>query len=193
MKIDELPRMAVLGYLEVTRLPLTAAERALGKAEGNWAPTIVVDRFQARVKEIAGTVLRDETLLADAKLQNASLDERLRASIAEDTADRVRAEADANLVKEQKAAQAAKREVAKRDDLREQIVEDQADAKRAAVRETAAKQQKVVAKRATSAKRESLADESKALNDQRAAAEAKAEVLDLEDKLNEVKAARKSG
>jgi hypothetical protein len=93
MRPKELSRKAVLGSLEITRLPLTAAERALGKTERNWAPTIIVDRFQARVKEIAGTVLRDETLRADAKLQNAALDERLRASIAEDTADRVRAEA----------------------------------------------------------------------------------------------------
>jgi hypothetical protein len=191
--IDEIARKAVLTYLEASRLPLTAAERVLGKTEGTWPVTIVADRLQARVKEYAGTVLRDDTLVADAKLQHSALDERIRAAEAEAEAERIRANADANLVKEQKAAQEAKRTVAKRDDQREQVIEQQADAKKAAVREASAKQQKVVAQRAKSVKRETLAEESKALNDQRAAAEAKAEVLDLEDKLNEVKAARKSG
>ena len=44
MKLDELPRKAVLGYLELARYPLTAAERALGKTEGTWAPTLAADR-----------------------------------------------------------------------------------------------------------------------------------------------------
>jgi len=202
MKIDELPRKAVLGYLELTRLPLTATERALGKTEGTWAPTIAVDRLQARVKEMAGTALRDDTLLADARLQNAALDERLRAAKEEARAEQIRRAADARLANEKKAAGAAERQVKARADQREQAVEQAAEAKERAVREKAAEkkaaarrveqaQKEALEQRETVAKREELEQESKALNDQRAAAEAKAEVLDLEDKLNEVKAARK--
>ena len=202
MKIDELPRKAVLGYLELTRLPLTATERALGKTEGTWPPTIAVDRLQARVKEMAGTALRDDTLLADARLQYAALDERLRAAEEEARAEQIRRSADARLENERKAADAAEREVKARAEQREDAVEKAAEAKERQVREKAAEkkavarkveqaQQDALEQRETVAKREGLQKESKALNDQRAAAEAKAEVLELEDKLNEVKAARK--
>jgi hypothetical protein len=202
MKIEELPRNAVLGSLELTRLPLTAAERALHKTEGTWAPTIAADRLQARVKEVAGSVLRDERLLADARLQNAALDERLRAADAEAEAERIRRTADERLAQERRAAEEAKRAVAQRDQQREQTVEAQVEAKERRVQQKAAEkkatarkitsaQEEALEQRETAAKRQSLAKESKALNDQRAAAEAKAEVLHLEDKLNDVKTARK--
>jgi hypothetical protein len=193
MKLDELPRKAVLGYLELARFPLTAAERALGKTEGTWAPTLAADRFQARVKETAGRLLRDDVLVADAKLQTSALDERITAAQADAEAERIRQQADAQLRKEQRAAAEAKREVARRDELRERAVETQAQNEKAAVRATAANREKVVAQKAKVAKKASLAKEQKALNDERAAVEAKAEVLELEDKLNAVKAARKSG
>ena len=204
MKIEELPRKAVLGYLELTRLPLTAAERALKRTEGTWAPTIAADRLQAKVKGAVGSFLKDETLVADARLQTAALDERIRAATKEAEAERIRRDADKRLAKEQRAAQEAKREVAKRDELREDAIDAQVAAKERKVAEkTAAKkttarkiataQENALEQRETAAKREQLAKEQKALNDERAATEAKAEVLDLEDKLNEVKAARKSG
>jgi len=202
MKIDELPRKAVLGYLEVTRLPLTAVERALGKTEGTWKPTIAVDRLQAQVKRLAGTALRDDTLVADARLQDAALDERLRAVEEEARAQTIRRTADERLKQERKAADEATRQVAKRAEAREKAVEADVEAKERRVREQAAAkkatarkiehaQEEALEQRETIAKREGLTKEAKALNDQRAAAEAKAEVLDLEDKLNEVKEARK--
>ena len=204
MKIDELLRKALLGYLELTRLPLTATERALKRTEGTWGPTIAADRLQARLKEAAGSLLKDETLLADARMQTAALDERMRAAKAKAEAERIRRQADAKLAQDQRAVQAAKRDVAKRDEQREKVIDARVDAEgRKVVEKTIAKkntarkiadaQEEALEQRETSAKRELLAKESKALNDQRAATEAKAEVLDLEDKLNEVKAARKSG
>jgi hypothetical protein len=193
MKLDELPRKAVLGYLELARYPLTAAERALGRTEGTWAPTLAADRFQARIKETAGRLLKDDVLVADAKLQTTALDERIKAAQAEAEAERIRRQADAQLRKEQRAIAEAKREVAKRDELRERAVETQVKNEKAAVRATAANREKVVAQREKTAKRASLDKEATALNEERAAAEAKAEVLELEDKLNGVEAARKSG
>jgi hypothetical protein len=202
MKIDELPRKAVLGYLELTRLPLTATERVLGKTEGTWRPTIAVDRLQARVKELAGAALRDDALVADARIQNAALDERLRAAEEELRAAQIRRAADEQLVKERESAAAAEREAKQRAQQRDAAVEQATEAKERRVRQAAAEkkaaarkieqaQQDALEQRETIAKREVLKKESKALNDQRAAAEAKAEVLELEDKLNEVKAARK--
>ena len=129
MKIDELPRKAVLGYLELSRLPLTATERVLRKTEGTWAPTIAVDRLQARVKELAGTALRDDALVADARLQNAALDERLRAVEEEARAEQIRDTADERLNAERAAATAAERQVKARAEQREQAVEQAAEAK----------------------------------------------------------------
>ena len=192
MKIDELPRKAVLGYLELTRLPLTAAERALGKTEGTWPPTIAADRAQATIKDVAGRILRDPTLRADANLQHAALDERLRAVSAELEAERIRAEADERLRQDQRAAAEAKAEVARRDAQREQQVDKQVGAKKATARKVAAAQDDALDKREAVAKRASLDKEAKAVRDERAAVEAKAEVLDLEDKLASVKQARKS-
>jgi hypothetical protein len=192
MKIDELPRKAVLGYLEMTRLPLTAAERALNKVEGTWAPTIAVDRFQARIKDAAASILKDDTLRADAKMQLAALDERMRAAEEAARAEAIRTQADDKLRREQKAAQAAKREVAKRDELREDAVERKAEAKKATSRKIEAAQSEALHKVEERVQRDVLTKESKALNNQRAAAEAKAEVLDLDDKIQATKAARKS-
>ena len=202
MKIEELPRKAVLGYLELTRLPLTATERVLRKTEGTWAPTIAVDRLQARVKEMAGAALRDDALVADARLQNAALDERLRAAEEEARAEQIRRTADQQLVAEREAAAAAEREAKARAEQRDKAVQAEAEAKERRAREQAAQkkaaarkieqaQQEALERRETATKREVLKKESKALNDQRAAAEAKAEVLDLQDKLDEVKTARK--
>jgi hypothetical protein len=202
MKLDELPRKAVLGYLEAARLPLTAAERALGKTKGTWGPTIAVDRFQAKVKDVAGSVLKDDTLRADAKLQHAALDERLKAVEGKAEAERLRRQADEQLRRDQRAVQEAKREVVQRDQQREAAIEQTIDAKERAVtektvakktaaRKVASAQDKALQQRETAVQREVLTKESKALNDQRAATEAKAEVLELEDKLNEVKSARK--
>ena len=199
-------RMAGIGirYLELARLPLTAAERALGRTQGTWAPTLAADRLQAKVKRFAGSLLKDETLQSDAKLQLTAIDERTRAASMEAEAEQIRRQADERLAQEQRAAQEAKREVAKRDELREQAVDAQvaakerkvtqkAVAKKTTARKVASAQEQALEQRETAAKREQLAEESKALNDERAATEAKAEVLDLEDKLNEAKAARKSG
>jgi hypothetical protein len=204
MKIDELPRKAFLGYLELTRLPLTAAERALKRTEGTWGPTMAADRLQAKLKNAAGSLLNDETLLADARMQTAALDERMRAAEARAEAERIRREADAKLAQDQRAVQEAKRDVLKRDEQREQVIDARIEAeerkvvqktvaKKNTARKVASAQEDALEQRETAAKREILGKESKALNDQRAATEAKAEVLDLEDKLNEVKAARKSG
>ena len=191
MKIDELPRRAVLGYLELARLPLTAAERALGKTEGTWPVTIAADRVQARVKEVAATVLRDKTLEADARLQSAALDERVKAVAAEAESDRLKADADDQLHREQRAAQEAKAEVAQREAQRERQVEKKVGAKKANARKAASAEDRALEQRQTLAKRAGLAKEAKSVREQRAAAEAKAEVLDLEDKLTEAKADRR--
>jgi hypothetical protein len=191
VKIDELPRKAVLGYLELTRLPLTAAERALGKTEGTWPLTIATDRVQATIKDVAGTILRDETLKADARLQHAALDERTRAAEAEAEADRIRAEADDRLRREKQAADEAKAEVARRDAQRDRAVDKQVGAKKATARKVAAAQDEALEQRATNATRETLAKESSAVREQRAALEAKAEALELEDELEAARAARK--
>lgn len=202
MKIDELPRKAVLSYLEMSRLPLTAAERALGKVEGTWGPTIAVDRLQARVKDVAASVLKDDTLRADAKLQLAAIDERLRAAEAEARAEQIRAEADRRLAQDARAAQEAKQEVLKREARREQAAESAAEAAERAVKEKAAAKKSqarkvdaaledALEKRENVVQRDLLANEAKALNNQRAATQAKAEVLELDDKLQATKAARK--
>jgi hypothetical protein len=118
-------------------------------------------------------------------------DERMRAVAAESEAARIRREADERLRAEQRAAAEAAREVERREEQRERQVEQTTQAKKAQVRTQAAKQDKALEQREDAVAREVLAKEAKALNDQRAAAEAKAEVLDLEDKLNATKAARK--
>lgn len=191
MKIDELPRKAVLGYLELTRLPLTAAERALGRTEGTWPITIAADRLQAMVKDAAGTVLRDEHLKAAAKLQTAALDERMRALHAETRAERIREQADEQLARERRAAQEAKAEVATRDAARERQVEKKVGAEKSAARKVADAEDEVLSTREAAAEREQLAAEAEALRDERAAIEAKAEAIDLEDELAAVREARK--
>jgi len=186
-------RKALLGYLELTRLPLTAAERALGKTEGTWPLTIAADRLQASIKDVAGRVLRDETLRADANLQHAALDERLRAVQAEAEAERIRIEADRKLAEERRAAAEAKAEVAARDAQRDRKVAEEVGAKKAAARKVTAAQEQALDKREAAAKRASLDKEAKAVREQRAAVEAKAEALELEDELARTRAKRKSG
>jgi len=202
MKIDELPRKAVTSYLELTRLPLTQVERVLGKQGTAWAPAIAVDRLQAKIKGAAGSLLNDETLLADARLQQGALDELTRAATLEAEAAALREQANEQLRAEQAAAAADAAEVRERAEARERAVEQQEAAERAKVaqktaakkssaRKIAAAQEEAIDLREAKARKEALVAESAAVREERAAIEAKAEALAIEDRLQATKAARK--
>src|SRR5204863_8020691 len=89
MSLRAISRSAVGGYVKLVRLPLDAAVwlRPRNRGNGHAAGTIAVDRFEARLRSIAGRTLRDEELVRDADRRRLAANERERA-------DNLRAEAD---------------------------------------------------------------------------------------------------
>ena len=77
MSIDlsTIPRTAVERWLDVVRLPVTAAAVVTRhQQDESWPPALAFDAFEARVKRFAATVLRDDTLAhsADADWQRVA-------------------------------------------------------------------------------------------------------------------------
>ena len=88
MSLRTISRSAVGGYVKLVRAPLDVAVRLRPRNRGNdHAPgTIALDRFEARLRSIAGRTLGDEELVRDADRRRLAADERERAG-------RLRAEA----------------------------------------------------------------------------------------------------
>src|SRR4051812_27571802 len=78
MDLQVIPRTIVNRSLDLARLPYDTAARVFGRGN-EWPPIIAVDRVDATVRDAAGRLLRDERLVADARLLRTETEERERA------------------------------------------------------------------------------------------------------------------
>jgi hypothetical protein len=204
MQIQALPRESVHLALGAARLPLTAIERLAGHSgDAEWPPALAFDAVGANVKQIFGSILRDEVLVDEGRLQNAKVAElreaarleavakqRERAADAElhdrrETAGEKRAAAERQAT--ERKAQAAQRARKEATDAAEKLRREEAKA-----REIDDARQKEIAKKERSARATSIAKEREALRSEKTATKAKAEVIELDQELRESKAMRKS-
>jgi hypothetical protein len=189
-------------WLAAVRLPLTAAER-LTHADDTWAPTLAYDAVEAQAKQLLGSVLRDDALVRESRLQRARLAELRRAATLEADAERLRAQADERLEVRTETAEAQRerveREAREQEErlAREQAAEQRRVAEQAAQRAEAARRterqrQAAVEAKQRDARATEVAAESAALAGRRRAVAAAGTAVAVDGALERRKAARKA-
>lgn len=194
-----LPGRAVLSYLGVLRLPLTTYERRTGSDAS--AASVAFQRFDAAVRGLVGSTLKDPALLAEARRENVEIGRLGEAAELQAAAKGKRARADERLATAKKAADAAKKnaviaeseqsaKVTANEKSAKQTARNQAaDAKDSAASKAADRKAAVEAdERAGSAA--ALRKEQEALASERAALSRGNDVVYLDDAVDASKAAR---
>src|SRR3954453_6359435 len=92
--ITTIPRTTLRAWLAAGRVPLGVAERLFGRGAEDWPPTLAYEGFEAGgkqlgagVKQVVGSVLRDEDLVREGDLERAKVDRLRKAATLEAEAD----------------------------------------------------------------------------------------------------------
>jgi hypothetical protein len=204
-QLQKLPGTVVRTGLQAARLPLNAAESVLrrGEQSGEWAPAIAFEGIEANVKRVAGSLLRDETLVEEGRLEQAKVDKLRKAARLEAIAREHEQSADAEYRQRIESDEQRRAQVAKQADqqetalerqraARERAAEEEKQRKAAAARKVEAATKKAVEKNARSARATRVEAETTAVARERKAVEAKAGVVQLDEDLRATKAARQA-
>ncbi|MDQ1397802.1 MAG: hypothetical protein QOG64_3061, partial [Acidimicrobiaceae bacterium] len=135
MDIQEINRFFVRTSLQAARLPLQAAEAVLhrGDQTDEWPPSLAFDGFEASVKQIVGSVLRDKTLVEEGRLEQAKVAQLRKAAELETLADQRKVEADTKFQQRREADEQRRRQVEQETAQREQkLDQEKAEKKRQA-------------------------------------------------------------
>ncbi len=124
MQLNTIPRTTVKATLLGLRLPLCGVEVLTGQTgNASWPPAMAYEGFEAGVKQVVGSILHDEELVDEGRIQQAKVTELRRAVELEVRADQKRAAGDRELRERQARAQ-DERDKAEQDALRrEQVIE----------------------------------------------------------------------
>jgi len=202
--VRAVPRTVVGTYLKAARVPLHLAVRVTGQADNDaWPPALAFDRFEVGVHTMVGSLLKDDALLEQARVQRARVAQLRKAVDLRTVAEQERQLADAELHRTQRQAEEQREEVERQAAQREQEVERQAQQRRqaveqkaatkaAAVRRTQTAQEKAIARQERAAKQQALGKEVEALAKTKDALKAQETTMLVEDAIEGSKAARKS-
>lgn len=205
MQLQAIPRTAVRTYLEVARLPLTAVGALVRPAKRQeWPPALAFETFGASVKQLVGTVVRDEELVYEGRLAKAKVAQLRQAVELETIGEQQRAEADAEFEqrrevgaqrREELQGQAAEREGALNRQKAEEKrwADDKARKRAASVRKTQAATDKQVAKQQRAARSTRVRAERQALSTARRSATAQSDVTRIDNELERTRARRNQG
>jgi hypothetical protein len=203
MQLQEIPRTAVRTYLRAARLPVTAAATFLRRdGQDDWPPALAFESFEAGVKQVMGSVLRDEELVHEGRLAQAKVGQLRKAVELESVADQHKADADEEFnerlqADEERRAQVERQAAESEAALDRQRAEekrradDKARRQAEAARKAEAASQKAVAKQERAARATRVSAEREALTEERQAATAKRKVTQLDKDLEATKATRK--
>jgi colicin import membrane protein len=203
MNLRTISRSAVGGYLKLLRLPWDAAFAArTSTGENHSGGTLALDRFEARLRGIAGRALRDDELVRDAERRRLAADERARAGRLRAAAQSRSEHADERFADRVKEAQQQRRQAAGQAAGRKKTAEQrrQAESRRIAAVEsrrrranerTAAAKQEAIEHRSKRARLQQLDEEADALAKKQDALTAKNESQRLRRAASKTKAARK--
>lgn len=205
MNVQAIPRSIISGYLGAARLPLSVLARLRGE-QGNdkWPPALAFEGFEGGVQTVLGSLLRDDTLLAEGRLRQAKVAQLRKAERLETLADAERAQAQEEFAERREQAERERLAASQRAQQREQQVEREAEQRkrqadqRAAKKKTAARQtkaaaDKVIERRERALTADALDAEADALKTTQQALDA-AETVDVIDSTIEgTKADRKTG
>jgi colicin import membrane protein len=203
MSMRTISRSAVGGYIKLLRLPWDAAFAARASTgENHSGGTIVLDRFEARLRSIAGRALHDDELVRDAERRRLAADERARAGRLRVDAQRRSEHAEERLTGRVKEAQQQRRQAArqaadrKKDAERRRQAEsrriDALEARRRRANESAAAaKEEAIEHRSKGARLQQLDEEAHTLARKQDALTAKNESQRLRQAASKAKATRK--
>lgn len=204
MQIQAVPRQSVRLVLGSVRLPLTMVEHLAGHADDDaWPPSLAFDALGANVKQVIGSLVRDDVLVDEGRFEGARIAELREAARLEQEAHLRERQADERLTDQRHTAEAKRAEAERQTAARKRLAATRAKQAEAAsseklrkdeasVRAKAAARKKELAKQQRTARSRTIAKERDALQRERAAASSKADVIGLDEKLRASKAARTS-
>jgi hypothetical protein len=204
MSLRTISRSAVGGYVKLLRLPLDAAVGLRTRNGGTdlSGGKITLDRFEARLRRIAGRTLRDNELVRDAERRRLAADERERAGRLRAEAQRRSEHAEERLSEREKKAEHQRREAARRAADRRKRAERQREVesrrvadlesrRRRANEKATTRKAKAIDGRSKRARLQQLDEEADALAKKQDALTAKTESQRLRQAASKTKAARK--
>ncbi|MBV9098581.1 MAG: hypothetical protein JO079_11035 [Frankiaceae bacterium] len=204
MNVQTLPRRVISTYLNVARLPLTAAAKLNGQQDNEqWPPALTFEGIEASVETVLGSLLRDDALLETGRVRQAKVAQLRKAAQLEAIAESEREVAQREFTERRQEAEAKREAAEERARSREQEIEreaqqrkaqaDQKAAKKAAAaRQTKAAQEQVIERRERAVTAQALAEEAEALKTQQEALDAAETVAVIDDSIEGTKQARKT-
>lgn len=205
MNASTIPSIAIDSYLKLARIPLDLALRVLPTGGNGRAASaeLAVDRIDATLRTIAGSVLGDQRLREDAERRAVAAEERAKAIRLHTAAERETDEADTKLADQHQRAERERGQAKTRAAGRRQQASHRRDERvrqaaktegrrREANRRTKAKVNEAVESRARRARLDALETKAEALEEKDEALTAADEAKRLGDAAARTKAARKS-
>jgi hypothetical protein len=205
MNVRLIPRTALNGYLRLVRTPL---DTAIGLLPGNGdgprpAAQLVVDRADATVRSMAGTLLRDPVLLEDGQRRRQAARERERAVRLRTSEDQTAEVADERLEQREEQARKQRQRARETANARRRQAESQAQKekqqaaktssrRREASQKAAAKREEAIQKQAPREELQATQAKSDALRAREAELAARDEARRLADAASKVRAERKA-
>ncbi len=205
MNVRVVPRTALKGYLKLVRTPL---DTAIGLLPGDRtgakpAAALAVDRADATVRAVAGTLLRDPVLREDGDRRRLAANERERGLRLRHRAEQTAAHADTRLQEREDRAHRERRRARETVDTRRREAERKAQkeaqqaaqaasSRREGARQAAAQREQAINKRAPRQKLEAVEAKSEALRAREQELAARDEARRLGEAASRVKAARKA-
>lgn len=206
MNVRVIPRTAVKGYLKLIRTPLDTAIRLLpGNGTGaKPAAQLAVDRADASLRSMAGTLLGDPVLRADGQGRRQAAHERDRGVRLRSQAQQTAEQADARLEERQEQAHAQRQRARETASTRRRQAETEAQMekqraekaesqRREAARTAAAQREQAIENRAPQEELQTLEAKSDALRTREQELAARDEARRLAEAASHVKAERKAG
>ena len=206
MSARAISRSAVGGYIKMLRLPFDAAVglRTRNGRKDLSGAAITLDRFEARLRSIAGHTLRDDELVQDAERRRLAADERERAGDMRAEAQRRSDHGEERLSEREKKADQQRRHAARLAADRKKRAEQQREAesrriagletrRRRANQKTTARKAEEIEDRSKRARLQQLDQEADALAKKREALTTKNESQRLRRAASAAKSKRKRG
>jgi hypothetical protein len=205
MNVRVIPRTAVQGYLKLVRTPV---DTAIGLLPGNGkgakpSAQLAVDRADATVRSVVGTLLGDRVLREDGARRRQAAQERERGLRLRDHAEQTAEQADARLQERERQAQQERRRARQTATARRREAETKAQKKkqqaartesrrREAAHDVAAQREQAIERRAPHEELETLEAKSDALRAREQEITARDEARRLAEAARQVKAERKA-
>ena len=191
MPLASVPKEVLRVSLHTWRLPLSAAEavaRRVGADPAQWPPAVAYESFEGSAKQVVGTVLRDEDLVEEGRMQRAKATELRQAETLDAEADRRRAQARSEADRRHREAASRRRRIEQDAQRQEKTVEKRAEAEKKA----AATRRRNAANRQRRAEAVTVAEKAEALDAKERALEATGEVIELDQAAEAVRQQRSS-